>query len=88
MSARDRILERVREALSDRETAAHPGAFEGWRPTTASHPVDGLVQLLEAAGGEVVRAGATRKVAGCEYSGTRGAAVHVAGNAFSTRRTQ
>ena len=55
MSARDRILERVREALSDRETAAHPGAFEGWRPTTASHPVDGLVQLLEAAGGEVVR---------------------------------
>ena len=55
MSARDRILERVREALSDRDAVEHPGTFGGWRPAAASHPVDGLVQLLEAAGGEVVR---------------------------------
>ena len=55
MSMRDRILERVREALSDREGAEHPGTFEGWRSTAAPTPVDGLVQLLEAAGGEVVR---------------------------------
>jgi L-lactate dehydrogenase complex protein LldG len=54
MSARDRILERVREALSDRESAEHPGTFGGWRSTAAPTPVDGLVQLLEAAGGEVV----------------------------------
>ncbi len=55
MSVRDRMLERVREAVRDREAAEHPGAFEGWRSTAALHPVDGLVQLLEAAGGEVVR---------------------------------
>ena len=55
MSARDRILARVRDALSDRDAAEHPGTFEGWRPTAAPHPVDGLVQLLEAAGGEIVR---------------------------------
>ena len=55
MSARDRILGRVRKALSDREAVQHPGTFEGWRPTATSLPVDGLVHLLEAAGGEVVR---------------------------------
>ena len=55
MSARDRMLERVREALSDREPLPHPGTFEGWRSTATPDPVDGLVQLLEDAGGEVVR---------------------------------
>ena len=55
MSARDRILGRVRRALRDREAVQHPGTFEGWRPTAATLPLDGLVQLLEAAGGEVVR---------------------------------
>ncbi len=55
MSARARILGRVRKALSDREAVQHPGTFEGWRPTPAPLPVDGLVHLLEAAGGEVVR---------------------------------
>lgn len=54
MSARDRILERVREALSEREAISHPGTFEGWRSTATPDPVAGLVQLLEAAGGEVV----------------------------------
>ena len=55
MSVRDRMLERVREAVRDREAAEHPGIFEGWRSTAPLRPVDGLVQLLEAAGGEVVR---------------------------------
>ncbi len=55
MSARDRILKRVREALSDRDAVEHPGKFEGWRPTAAPQPINGLIQLLEAAGGEVVR---------------------------------
>jgi len=45
----------VGEALSGRTAVEHPGTFEGWRPTDAAAPVDGLVHLLEAAGGEVVR---------------------------------
>ena len=55
MSGRDRILGRVREALRDRDVVDHPGAFGGWRPTAPLDPLDGLVHLLEAAGGEVVR---------------------------------
>lgn len=55
MSARDRILGRVREALSERTAVEHPGSFEGWRPAAPALPVDGLVHLLEAAGGEIVR---------------------------------
>lgn len=54
MSARDRILGRVREALREKDSVEHPGNFEGWRPKTPRSPVDGLVHLLEAAGGEVV----------------------------------
>lgn len=56
MSARERILARVRDALSGRTTTDHPGAFEGWRPTESIRTgVEGFAAMLEAAGGEVVR---------------------------------
>lgn len=55
MSARERILERVRAAVQSRAATAHPGAFEGWRPEAPEHsPVDRLARMLEAAGAEVV----------------------------------
>jgi L-lactate dehydrogenase complex protein LldG len=56
MTARDRILGRVRSATLKRDVAAHPGSFEGWRPGgRAGSPVDGFAVLFLAAGGEVVR---------------------------------
>ena len=56
MSARDRILGRVREALAERKQEAHPGPFGGWRSEGEDSPaVDRFIQLFEAAGGEVVR---------------------------------
>lgn len=56
MSARERILERVRAALEHRERPGHPGAFEGWRPTPpVGSSVDALERMLLAAGAEVVR---------------------------------
>jgi len=55
MSARDRILGRVREALAAREPASHPGDFEGWRAEPALPPVDAFVRTFGAAGGEIVR---------------------------------
>lgn len=56
MSARKRIMDRVRAAVERRERLEHPGDFEGWRPTAPSgHPVDRLASMLEAAGAEVVR---------------------------------
>ncbi|MGD2047824.1 MAG: hypothetical protein PVH96_16555, partial [Gemmatimonadota bacterium] len=56
MSARKRIMDRVRAAVERRERLEHPGDFEGWRPTApAGHPVDRLASMLEAAGAEVVR---------------------------------
>ena len=56
MSARDRILGRVREALAERKQEAHPGPFGGWRSEGEDTPaVDRFIQLFEAAGGEVVR---------------------------------
>lgn len=56
MSARERVLGRVRDALQKRATTEHPGAFEGWRPAAAVRKgVDGFATMLEAAGGEVVR---------------------------------
>ena len=54
MSTRDRILGRVRDALSAREDIAHPGPFEGWRADAAPPPLEAFVQAFEAAGGEVV----------------------------------
>jgi L-lactate dehydrogenase complex protein LldG len=58
MSARDRILGRIRMALAEREHGLHPGPFEGWRPEgggEAKSPVDRFITLFEAAGGEVMR---------------------------------
>jgi L-lactate dehydrogenase complex protein LldG len=56
VSARDRILERVRATVQSRPATAHPGAFEGWRPgTPEGTPIDRLAKMLEAAGAEVVR---------------------------------
>jgi L-lactate dehydrogenase complex protein LldG len=62
VSARDRILARVREAIGARERTEHPGAFEAWRPApydarvpASAGPLEGLEAMLGAAGGEVVR---------------------------------
>lgn len=62
MSARDRVLARVREAVARRERTEHPGDFGAWRPAPYdgrvpedASPVDGFAAMLEAAGGEVVR---------------------------------
>lgn len=56
MSARERILARVRAALEERERAPHPGAFCGPRPgPPAADPLEGFCTLFRRAGGEVVR---------------------------------
>jgi len=56
MSARERILGRVREAVQSRPATAHPGSFEGWRPKAPEgSPVERLATMLEAAGAEIVR---------------------------------
>jgi L-lactate dehydrogenase complex protein LldG len=69
MSARDRILGRVREALASRSTTAHPGHFESWglveRPSGAAAPVADapatgapagrFASAFTSAGGEVAR---------------------------------
>lgn len=56
VSGRDRILGRVRDALSGRAPTDHPGPFEGWRPAAAVRAgVPGLATMLEAAGAELVR---------------------------------
>lgn len=57
MSARDRILARVREALAQRPHTPHPGTFEGWRPRPLpDNAVEGFVEMFTRAGGEVQRA--------------------------------
>ncbi len=56
MSARERILARVRAALEERDRAPHPGAFRGPRPEPpAGDPVEGFCILFRRAGGEVAR---------------------------------
>jgi len=55
VSARERVLGRVREALAARASAPHPGDFEGWRAEAPPPPVDAFVRTFEGAGGEVVR---------------------------------
>jgi L-lactate dehydrogenase complex protein LldG len=57
VAAKLRILGRVRAALSGRSPVDHPGWFESWRPpeSTAQIAVERLADMLEAAGGEVVR---------------------------------
>jgi len=53
--ARDRILAKVRAAISKRQRQPHPGHFEGWRPEAPEEPVEQFIRLFEAAGGEVRR---------------------------------
>ncbi len=56
MSARERILARVRSALEGRPRALHPGPFRGARPTPGSGDfVEDFSALFVRAGGEVVR---------------------------------
>lgn len=63
MSARERILARVRESTARREPVDHPGAFEGWRPEPGGTAradsdgvgVDAFAALFRAAGGEAQR---------------------------------
>lgn len=56
MSARERILARVRSALEERPRAPHPGPFRGARPAPApTDAVEGFSALFVRAGGEVVR---------------------------------
>ena len=56
MSARERILARVRDAIETRPRTPHPGAFRGQRPASpSSDPVEGFTALFIRAGGEVVR---------------------------------
>ena len=57
MSARERILARVREALAHRSRTSHPGPFGGWRPDPLPRDaVAGFIEMFERAGGEVRRA--------------------------------
>lgn len=57
MSARDRILGRVRAATGRRASTPYPGSFEAWRPPASAQgtAVDAFAALLEAAGGRIVR---------------------------------
>jgi len=55
MTARDRILGRVRATLLGRDTVDHPGDFGGWRPGAETPPLDRFEELFLKAGGEVVR---------------------------------
>lgn len=60
MSARERILERVRDALAQRPRAPHPGAFDAWRPEPLPEdPVAGFSAMFTKAGGEVHRVSGT-----------------------------
>ncbi|HSM59977.1 MAG TPA: LUD domain-containing protein [Longimicrobiales bacterium] len=65
MSARDRILTRVRAAVSSRPREEPPGPFGAWRPEPPPvDPVEGFVWLFEQAGGEVVRVADLSEAAG------------------------
>jgi L-lactate dehydrogenase complex protein LldG len=65
VSARDRILGRVRAAMLGRDPVPHPGDFAEWRPsgTEEASAIDGFQRLFEAAGGSVVRAEDERRAA-------------------------
>lgn len=57
ITARDRILGRVRSAVLGRQGTAHPGDFLGWRPEPAgADPVAAFTEAFTAAGGEVIHA--------------------------------
>lgn len=56
MSARDRILARVRDAVASRPQTPHPGAFHGWRPRPVpDDAVAGFIEMFTQAGGEAHR---------------------------------
>ena len=60
MSARDRILQRVRAAVEPRDPVDHPGAFGSWRPdpvdrSPSDGPVEAFVRAFTSVGGEVAR---------------------------------
>lgn len=56
MSARERILARVRDALEERPKVPHPGAFRGGRATPPpATPAEGFADAFLRAGGEVAR---------------------------------
>ena len=56
MSARNRILARVRAAREGRERVEHPGPFQGWRTAPpGSAPVHSFETLFTASGGETHR---------------------------------
>jgi len=92
VSARERMLARVREALEGRPGVPHPGPFGEWRPGPVAEPgartaIDGFATVFEAAGGEVVRvADATAAaiwMAGFA-GGTLGAAAGPSGEGFAS----
>jgi len=57
MTARERILARVRDALASREEHEHPGPFRGWRPDGGGEGPDvAFARRVSEAGGEVVHA--------------------------------
>lgn len=58
MSARDRILGRIREALASRSTTPHPGDFGSWGlvPTGSRDATARFASAFSAAGGETARA--------------------------------
>ena len=60
MSARERILERIRAAVEPRGEVDHPGPFRGWRPAPsdgheAESALDTFTRAFTSVGGEVVR---------------------------------
>lgn len=59
MSARERILARVRDALAERGRVPYPGGFTGERPEPPPpDPVDAFTRAFLDAGGEVLRVAA------------------------------
>jgi L-lactate dehydrogenase complex protein LldG len=62
MSARERILTRVRAALAGRRRGEHPGSFQAWRPEADPvPPVRAFAERFAHAGGEVVSVATTNE---------------------------
>jgi L-lactate dehydrogenase complex protein LldG len=55
MSARNRILSRIRSTLASRTPVPHPGRFSGSPPIALRTAVAAFSEAFEKAGGEVVR---------------------------------
>jgi L-lactate dehydrogenase complex protein LldG len=54
-SARDRILDRIRDANHGRAAVTHPGSFGGWRREPTPPPPDLFASMFATAGGELHR---------------------------------